>query len=124
MLTLWHVTPYSILGKAHPVRILEDSVLEAFSAPFHHSLCLSLAGILVWLFNLNVSIFRAMVRTVSLSAIAIYVDHVSAEFLDQQPALRTPFFNSLVPIHRHTVSHLKSSLFPCTWYQSENNCTN
>jgi Family of unknown function (DUF6535) len=45
-------------------------VVEALPALLHLSLCLFLAGILVWLFNLNISVFRAVVWTVALSAIA------------------------------------------------------
>jgi hypothetical protein len=51
------------MGKAHAeeVRILEESVL---------SLHLFLAGTIVWLFNVNISVFPAIIWTVALSAIA------------------------------------------------------
>ena len=45
-------------------------VVEALPALLHLSLCLFLSGILVWLFNLNIPVFHAVVWTVALSAIA------------------------------------------------------
>ena len=45
-------------------------VVEALPALLHLSLCLFLAGILVWLFNLSAPVFRAVVWTVALSAVA------------------------------------------------------
>jgi Family of unknown function (DUF6535) len=45
-------------------------VVEALPALLHLSLCLLLASLLVWLFNLNIPVFRAVVWMVALSAIA------------------------------------------------------